>query len=141
MADIQPIIKEVTVNAPISKVWGALTEKEQLAKWFHASGDYTGEVGKTFHMDVTHEGKDYQHTLTIREKIANKKLALDWHINGDAGQTHVIYDLEPEGNKTRVRVTHSGFEKYGAEGEKNRNGYNQGWDHVLNKLLKEYLEN
>ncbi|MBS1494146.1 MAG: SRPBCC domain-containing protein [Bacteroidetes bacterium] len=137
----EPIIKEIMVNAPIAKVWKALSTKEDLAKWFHASGDFELEAGHTFHMDVQHEGKDYKHTLTITEIIPEQKLALDWFINGDPGITHVEYELEPEGCKTKVKVTHSGFDKYGEAGAETRSGYNGGWDHVLNKLLKEFVEN
>lgn len=141
MAEIQPIIKEITVNAPISKVWKAITEKDQLAKWFHTSNDYIFEEGRTFHMDAMHEGKNYLHTLTITKIEPEKKLGLDWFIDGDCGITHVLYELKAEGDKTLVKVTHSGFDKYGTEAENNREGYNVGWDHVLNTLLKEYVEN
>jgi len=138
---IKPIIKEVVINAHASKVWAALTEKEQLAKWFHASDDYTGETGKTFHMDALHEGKNYLHTLTITEQIPEQKLSLDWHINGDVGVTHVTYLLEPQGESTKVTVTHSGFENYErAAAEDNRSGYDAGWEHVLFSLLKPYVE-
>ena len=137
---IQPLIKEITVNAPISKVWKAITEKEELAKWFHTSEDYIFEEGKTFHMDALHEGKNYLHTITITKIIPEKKLGLDWFIESDCGITQVLYELEPSGDKTKVKVTHSGFDKYGDAGEKNRTGYSSGWDHVLNVLLKEYVE-
>lgn len=142
MDTIQPIIKELIVNAPISKVWKAISTKEDLAQWFHASGDFVLEEGRTFHMDVTHEGKDYLHTITITEIIPEKKLGLNWHINGDAGETHVTYELKKAGEETKVKVTHSGFDKIAdAEAaQKNRNGYNGGWEHVLNVLLKEFLE-
>ena len=140
MADIKPIVKEIVVNAPIEKVWKAISTKEDLAKWFHPSDDFVLEVGRTFHMEGHHEGKNYPHTMTITEIVPEKKFGLDWFIEGDAGITRVIYELEPVGDNTKVRVTHSGFDKYGDEGKKNRDGYNGGWEHVLNTLLKEYVE-
>ena len=136
---VQPIIKEITVNAPVSKVWKAISNKDDLAKWFHPSDDYKLEVGHTFHMTGHHEGKDYPHTMTITEIIPERKLGLDWFIEGDAGITKVTYELEPDGDKTKVKVIHSGFDKY-PDGEANRNDYNNGWEHVLNTLLKEYVE-
>jgi uncharacterized protein YndB with AHSA1/START domain len=139
---IEPIIKEVIIDAPASKVWAALTESRQLAKWFHESDDYTGEVNKTFHMDVVHEGKNYMHTLTIKEMENEKKLGLEWHIAGDPGKTYVTYELSPEGESTKVTVTHSGFNMLSPakDAMKSREGYNEGWDHVLFSLLKPYVE-
>lgn len=139
---IEPIIKVVIINAPASKVWAALTEGEQLAKWFHASDDYTGEIDKTFHMDVVYEGKNYMHTLTIKEKEDEKKLGLEWHIAGDPGNTYVTYELTPEGAATKVTVTHSGFDalSLAKDAIKSREGYNGGWEHVLFSLLKPYVE-
>lgn len=136
---IQPIEKEVTVNAPIAKVWDAISTKEHLAKWFHPSDDFKLEVGHTFHMTGHHEGKDYPHTMTITEIVPGQKLGLDWYIEGDAGITQVTYELKAEGDKTIVKLTHTGFDKY-TDGEANRNDYNGGWEHVLNTLLKEYVE-
>jgi uncharacterized protein YndB with AHSA1/START domain len=135
----QPIIKELTVNAPVSKVWSAISQAEHLAKWFHPSDDFKLEIGHTFHMTGHHEGKDYPHTMTITEIIPEQKLGLDWYIEGDAGITQVTYELKADGEMTKVKLTHAGFDKY-ADGEANRNDYNGGWEHVLNTLLKEYVE-
>ncbi len=137
---IQPIVKEITINAPVTKVWQAISSKDDLAKWFHPSDDFKLEIGHTFHMTGQHEGKEYPHTMTITEIIPEQKLGLDWYIEGDAGVTQVTYELKAEGDKTKVKLTHTGFDKY-AEGEANRNDYNGGWEHVLNTLLKEYVEN
>lgn len=136
---VQPIIKEITVNASVKKVWKAISNKDDLAKWFHPSDDYKLEVGHTFHMTGHHEGKDYPHTMTITEIIPEQKLGLEWFIEGDSGITQVTYELKAEGEKTKVKVTHAGFDKY-TDGEANRNDYNNGWEHVLNTLLKDYVE-
>jgi len=139
---IEPIIKEVIIEAPASKVWAALTESRQLSKWFHESDDYTGEINKTFHMDVVHEGKNYMHTLTINEMEDEKKLGLEWHIAGDPGKTYVTYELSAEDKGTKVTLTHSGFNTLSPakDAMESREGYNEGWDHVLYSLLKPYLE-
>jgi len=141
MRNTEPIIKEVIIDAPVKKVWAALTEKEQFGKWFLPAEELKPEVGTTFHMTGYFEGKAYPHVCTVTEVIPEKKIAYTWEIEGDLGETLVTYELEQTGDKTKVTMTHSGFDKYPFDApQESRDGYANGWEKIINVYLKDYVE-
>jgi len=47
----QPIIKEVIINAPISKVWKAITDKDQMREWYFDLAEFKPRVGFKFQFE------------------------------------------------------------------------------------------
>lgn len=140
MANTQPVVKELTIDAPISKVWKALTEKEQIAKWLMPSDNFELKVGTTFNMLGTSKGVEYPHICTITEIIPEKKLSYTWAVKDKLSDTLVTYELEELNGKTKLTLTHSGWDKVtlAAEGAF-RDDYTNGWNQVL-PGLKNYVE-
>jgi uncharacterized protein YndB with AHSA1/START domain len=61
-----------------------------------------------------------------------RRLAYLWHIYGDrADATEVEVTFADSGASTRVRITHSGFERLGTKGEELRRRNRQGWAGLL----------
>ncbi|MBS1494147.1 MAG: SRPBCC domain-containing protein [Bacteroidetes bacterium] len=140
MNNTEPVIKEVTIDAPVSKVWKAITEKEQIAEWLMPSNDFELKAGTTFHMTGSSKGVEYPHICTITEIVPEKKLSYTWAVKDKLSDTLVTYELEEQDGKTKVTLTHSGWDKVtlntvGAT----REDYNNGWNHVLPGLQK-YVE-
>ena len=46
----EAIIKEVVINAPASKVWRALTDKEQMKQWYFDVSSFELEAGFEFQL-------------------------------------------------------------------------------------------
>jgi len=137
---MENIVKEISINAPVSKVWKAISEKEQINKWFMPSEDYKPEVGNTFHMTGSKEGTEYPHTCTITEIIPEKKLSYTWGMSAIEGETLVSYELEPEGSGTKLTLTHSGWDKVKfTSNDISLTDYHNGWNHFIGKI-KEYSE-
>jgi uncharacterized protein YndB with AHSA1/START domain len=136
-----PVIKEITIDASLSKVWKALTEKEQIAKWLMPSNDFELRVGATFNMLGTSKGVEYPHVCTIKEIVPEKKLSYTWAVKNKLGDTLVTYELENRNGKTKLTLTHSGWDtaKLITEGTY-RDDYNNGWEQVI-PGLKKYVEN
>ena len=40
-----PIIVERTYNAPIEKVWNAITDREEMKKWYFELAEFKAEPG------------------------------------------------------------------------------------------------
>ncbi|HAX49745.1 MAG TPA: SRPBCC domain-containing protein, partial [Bacteroidetes bacterium] len=53
----QPIIKEVIINAPISKVWKAITDKDQMREWYFDLAEFKPRVGFKFQFEGGTEDK------------------------------------------------------------------------------------
>ena len=49
------------------------------------------------------------------------------------GVNHIQYRLTPEGNGTRLKVTHKAFGLIPAE---HRGGMGEGWDHILSRIAE-----
>ncbi len=41
----EPFVIERTYNAPISKVWKAITDKEEMKEWYFDLAEFKPEVG------------------------------------------------------------------------------------------------
>ena len=60
------------------------------------------------------------------------RLAYLWHLRFDRSDaTHVEVTFEPDGERTAVRIVHSGWERLGAKGEERRERNRRGWAGVL----------
>jgi uncharacterized protein YndB with AHSA1/START domain len=64
------------------------------------------------------------------------RLLLRWRVNPEKPATQVEVTFAAEGEGTRVELTHSGWEAYGAEEDGGYDGYNQGWDAVLGHYVE-----
>jgi uncharacterized protein YndB with AHSA1/START domain len=57
----------------------------------------------------------------------------------EAQTVEVTFSAAPEG--ARVVLTHSGWEKLGANAQKSRDSYNQGWENVFVAAYGEHIQN
>ncbi|MBS1494148.1 MAG: SRPBCC domain-containing protein [Bacteroidetes bacterium] len=134
------LCKEVIINAPVSKVWKALTEKEQIDQWFMPPENFKPEIGNTFKMTGSKDGVSYPHTCTITEIIPEKILAYTWSISAIDGETLVTWELQEMNSGTKLTLTHSNWDKVKFNTTAiSTNDYINGWNHFTNKL-KEYSE-
>lgn len=140
MGNIEPVIKEITINAPISKVWKSLTEKEQIEKWLMPSDDFELKVGTTFNMTGKSKDIEYPHICMITEIVPEKKLSYTWAVKDKLSDTLVTYELEEQDGKTKLTLTHSGWDKAKLITEGTyRDDYNNGWEQVI-PGLKKFIE-
>lgn len=136
------LIKEVTFNAPQSKVWDAITKNEQMKEWYFDLEEFRPEVGFEFRF---YGGKDdchqYLHICVITEVVPEKKLVYSWRYDGDPGMSYVSWELFPEGDKTRLVLTHTGLDTFDQTNPDLAVGnFDEGWSYFVNKALKEFVE-
>jgi uncharacterized protein YndB with AHSA1/START domain len=126
-----------TYPASIERVFKAWTDANQLGQWFAPTDDYTTKasldlrVGHEYRIDITHKGGNV-HTIfgTYRLIEPPRKLVYTWRWeNGPAADTLVTVDFTPEGDATKVTITHEKF----ADNEA-RDRHNEGWNGCLNRL-------
>lgn len=138
----EPIIVEGTFNSPVEKIWTAITDKDEMKKWYFDLKEFKTEVGFEFQFEGGTENKKYLHHCKITEVIPNKKLSHSWRYDGYEGNTFVTFELFSEGNKTRVKLTHEGVESFSANNNPDfdRKNFEAGWTSIIGTSLKEYLE-
>src|SRR6266852_5209366 len=105
----EAVVIERTFNAPVAKVWKALTDVEQMRQWYFDLKEFKPEVGFEFEFVVEHEGTTYHHLCRVTEVIPQKKIAYTWRYKGEPGDSLVSFELFDEGDKTRVTLSHTGI--------------------------------
>ena len=137
--------KKVTVehnyNAPIQKVWDALTRKEQLKKWYFDLDDFKPETGFQFSFKGQgHKGESYTHLCMITEVIPLRKLQYSWKYEDYPGESLVTFELFEQGDATLLRLTHTGLDTFPYDNpDFAPASFNEGWNMIIGKLLPEFL--
>ncbi len=148
--DQDAIIAEIDIAAPPGRVFEALTDSDQLLRWFT---DASCPV-KFWQMDARLGGK-YSYATEKGNFVVNgvsefkchgEILEFDpprllvytwfgnWHLDPEK-ETVVRWELRPTAYGTHVKVTHSGL----AQDPEARKDYSGGWIGVVEKL-KEFTE-
>ena len=138
----QPIVIERLFDAPVSRVWKAITDKDDMRKWYFDLPEFKADVGFTFQFTGgPSPEKQYVHLCEITEVIPEKRLTYSWRYEGYSGNSFVTFELTKQGNKTLFRLTHTGIETFPIE---NRDfairNFEEGWTQIVNVSLKEYFE-
>src|SRR4051794_38331041 len=120
MENVDRIEKKVTLRAPRSRVWRALTNAEEFGTWFKVKLNGGFEVGKSTFGKITHPG--YEHLkfeMQIERIEPERYFAYRWHpyaiddkVDYSKEPTTLVeVRLEDENGSTVLTLTESGFEK------------------------------
>jgi uncharacterized protein YndB with AHSA1/START domain len=132
---------ERTYNAPIEKVWKALTDRDQMKQWYFDLKEFRPEVGFEFRFTGGKEGRTYLHICKITEVIPGKKLRHTWTYDGLPGVTFVTFELFREGEQTRLKLSHEGLENLAGHGpDFARTNFEEGWTYIIGTSLRNFLE-
>ena len=137
---VHPIVKEVTIDAAISKVWKAITDKDDMRQWYFDIDEFRPEVGFEFYFSPEMDGKKWLHLCRIVEVIFEKKLSYSWRYDGYGGDSLVTFELYKEGEGTRLKLTHEGIETFSSDFPYTKEKFTEGWNQIIGINLKKFLE-
>ena len=138
--EAQPIIIEQIYNAPISRVWDAITNNDKMREWYFQLEDFKPEVGFKFTFWGGSKEKSYLHLCEVTEVNPGTKITYSWKYDGYPGESFVTWELFNEGDKTRLRLSHAGLETFPVEKDFTRESFSKGWTYITGTSLKEFLE-
>ena len=138
----EPIVIEQTFNAPIAKVWKAITEKNEMKQWFFNTIDsFKPEIDFETKFNVKSGNKNFMHLWKVTEIIPGQAITLNWKYEDYAGDSFVIFELSSQKNQTKLKLTHKGQETFPQDiQEFSRESCTAGWKYFITESLKKYLE-
>jgi uncharacterized protein YndB with AHSA1/START domain len=113
------IDKTIFLNAPVSRVWRALTDHREFGEWFCVNLDSPFVPGQISTGKVTYPGYEYLTFELMTQKLEPERVfAFSWHPYAIDPQidyskepsTLVEFRLEPKDNGTVLHLSESGFE-------------------------------
>ena len=132
MNNVNRIEREMTFEVPREDVWAAITEPEQLGRWFGSSAELDLRPGGEgfFHWDDL----DVTTKVTVEAVVPPERFSYRWEPGGasEGGPTTLVeFTLEEIPGGTRLRLVESGFSGFPPE---SRQGNEFGWDSELGDL-------
>jgi len=136
----QPLIVERIFNAPVDKVWKAITDKNHIQEWLFEIEELRLEPGFEFQFVAGKGNVNYLVLCKVIEVIKGRKFSYSWRYEGFRGDSQVTFELFPEADGTRLKLTHAGLETFPMSKPGFLNGYFQPeWDAYINTRLKNAL--
>lgn len=136
-SSLPEIRKIVVLNAPIEKVWEAVTTAKGIATWWMPS-TFEPVLGFEF---VLHAGPHGDSPCKVTELNPPYKIGFDWDKDW-----HLTFELrEVDGGKTEFTLVHSGWDgnKTIATGQSHaviRGIMDGGWEKIVTEKLPSYVE-
>ena len=145
---LPPVIK--TIEVPCDQARAFDTFISHVDQWWprdkNSVSAMQGEVAKQIVMETEQGGKIYEvgfdDTIhdwgTVAVYQPHDLIELNWHIGMPAENASLVQIRfeSLESNRTRVELTHTGWEAFGDKAEDMRNGYNDGWVGVFETAFK-----
>ncbi|MFP9114507.1 SRPBCC family protein [Flavobacterium sp. RHBU_3] len=138
--ETKALVTERVYNVPVQKVWEAITVNDKMKDWYFQLDEFKAEVGFRFHFTGGSEEKQYLHLCEITEVIPQRKLAYSWKYDGYEGESFVVWELFPDGEGTKLVLTHVGLETFPLLKDFARESFTEGWKYILGISLQEFLE-
>lgn len=141
------IEKIIVVNAPIEKVWRALTNHVEFGEWFKVKLEGPFVVGQITRGQMTYPGYEHYPWESRVEVMDEPRLfAYTWpHAKPDedtakAAWTRVEFRLERVAGGTRLKVVESGFDAVPEDRRAEAmRGNEKGWEEQAGNI-KAYVE-
>jgi uncharacterized protein YndB with AHSA1/START domain len=137
----QPFVIERSYNAPVERIWKAITDKDDMKQWYFDLREFKPIVGFSFEFyGKGSTGQTMKHLCQVTEVQPLKKLVYSWKYEGYQGISYVTFELFPEGNGTKLKLTHAGLETFPPLADFAKDNFVKGWTELIGSLLKTFVE-
>ena len=138
----EPIIVEQSFKKSVEIVWSAITDINQMPKWFFENiPEFKPEHGFETSFVVQNEDRIFPHVWKVTEVVPHKLIRYSWRYDGYKGDSFLTMEIFEEGSSTRLKLTHTVTEDF-EDGipEFTRESGLQGWTYFIKENLVKYLD-
>lgn len=138
---MEPIVVKIETNASKEKVWKAITEVDQMKKWYFDNiPNFEAKLESETSFNVASTTRDFYHKWKITEVILNDKIAYTWRYENIEGESLSVFNIEKHENKTILTISCLGLESFpDSIPEFKRENCLAGWNYFAERL-KNYLQ-
>jgi uncharacterized protein YndB with AHSA1/START domain len=133
-----PFILEQVYTASVQTIWQVLTDEAQMRDWYFPQLQHFKPV-TGFEFLFTNDGSPHQKEWKVTQVIPGRLLAHSWTYKNYPGYSEVTFELFDEGNKTRLKLTHTGIHSFPNDPHFARYRFEDGWKQILGTNLKNHL--
>lgn len=119
------------IGAPPEQVFAALTDAQELNKWWTSSADSDPRTGGEFayRFEFDDESRNHIYSGAYEDVTPNERVRFPW--NGRFGETTVEFVIRPSGAGAELALSHTGWS---GDAEEARQMHVQGWTFFLDNL-------
>ncbi len=137
----------IDIAAPVEQVWKALTDAQEIARWFASQAKVVpgkgGSIALSWEGDYFGEAKIeiWEPNRHLRTVTLQSPYGAEEGGSPDSPQAKPVvidYLLEAQGGRTVLRIVHAGFGT-GADWDEEYDGVRYGWAFEM-RVLRHYLE-
>ena len=138
-----PIVVDNSFKCSVEKVWSAITNVHKMREWFFGNiPEFEPKVGFKTSFAVQSEDRTFTHLWEITRVVPFDKLEYKWRYKEYPGDSLVVFELIKQGNTSLLRLSATVLEDFPDDiPEFARESAVEGWNYLLGKSLREYLEN
>lgn len=138
----KPIEIEESFYVPIEKVWNALTDVDEMKRWYFDNIDsFIPDIGAKSRFAVNSGERIFTHLWEIIDVVPYRKIAYTWKYLEYKGDSYVTFELYEKPDFVKLVLTVVVTEDFPDEiSEFKRESCIGGWTYFINGRLKEYLE-
>lgn len=125
------------INAPVEKVWGALTNPDILKQYFFGTDMITNwKVGSDIVFQGEWEGQKYRDHGKVLEYFVNEKLSYSylssWASMEDKPENYLLvsYEVKPVGDKTELTISQTNYDEEKAKHSESS------WESLIDEMKK-----
>lgn len=136
-----PVVVEQVLSATKSEVWNAITDADQMRKWFFPQMiEFEPSVGFVSKFDVELDGRVFPHVWTVTEVEPESRLSYEWRYEGIQGNSFLTWTLEEVADGTKLTIEHSGQESFPQDDPIfSREAGESGWKYLIQQCLVLFL--
>jgi len=102
------LVFEELLPHPIEAVWSALTDRAAISDWLMETAEFEPLVGSRFRLKTERLAPDGWVDAEVTELDPPRRMAWAWSVKDGNPPTTVTFELAPESEGIRLKLTHVG---------------------------------